>query len=133
MTTTEPSTTLDHVDLTGGGSVDLWTYDDHRRLTVTAWDEHGSLVGMAWCELTGAAHPVPAAVEVAPAERGRGIGTVLLRALIAEASERGISWLTWTRPADDPAVRHLLAATDAICARRVAAGRATSVLFVPAA
>ena len=123
----------ERVALTDGGEVDLWTYADDERVTVTAWTAQGDLVGLAWFDTTTAPHPEAAFVEVTPSQRRRGIGTALFRQLVVEAAARWVTMLTWTHPADDPAVRHLEAATSAPCARRVDHGRAKSTFFVPAA
>lgn len=121
------------VQLDDGGTVDVSTYADEERLSVTAWDEHGDLVGLAWCATGDTRRPLEANVEVTPAQRRRGIGSILLRQLIDEAASRGIATMTWTTPADDPAARHLVDAAGAVCARRVDHGRAKSAIFVPAA
>lgn len=125
--------TIQHLTLTDGGTVDLATFADDDRVTVTAWANDGSLVGLAWFDAHDSGHPRPARVEVTPVQQRRGIGTALLRRLIDEASSLGVATITWTLPADDPAVRRLEHASHAIAARRVADGRAKSTIFVPAA
>ena len=121
------------VTLADGASIDVWTHDEYDHVTVTAWDSAGDLVGMAWFRTDDPGHPALASVEVTPAHRARGIGSVLLRQLLVEAAEREIRWLKWSLPADDPAVAGLAKASHAICARRVHGGRATSAILVPAA
>ena len=133
MTTVDLSTKQQQVDLADGSPIDIWTKDEFDHVTVTAWDEHGDLVGLAWFRTDHPGHPAAASVEVTPVARGRGIGSVLLEHLISEAATHGVRWLTWSLPADDPAVAHLTKATHAICARRVVGGRATSAILVPAA
>ena len=119
--------------LADGETVDLMTHDDFGRVTVTAWDHAGSLVGVAWFETTRGRRPAPASVEVTPEHRRDGLGTALLRQLLAEASARHVGWLTWTEPADDLAASKLAKASDAICARHVDHGRARSAILVRAA
>lgn len=133
MNTIDAEVRPERAELKDGGSVDLWTYADDERVTVTAWTSTGDLVGMAWFDTTPSSHPKAADVEVTPSQHRRGIGTVLFRQLVAEASARGIAMITWTHPADDVAVRHLEMASDAACARRVDHGRTKSAIFVPAA
>lgn len=132
MTTNEVATQPVHAKLSDGGAVDIATRVDADRVVVTAWDEHGSLVGFASCDVDYV-HPAAAVIEVASWARQRGIGQLLLRHLIGEASAQGIDMLTWSHPADDLAARRLAEASDAVCARRVADGRARSTVFVPAA
>ena len=119
--------------LADGGEVDLWTYADDERVTVTAWMAPGDLVGLAWFDLAPTRRPHEADVEVTPRQRRRGIGALLFRRLLQEAARRGVSTLTWAHPADDVAVRHLETAGAAPCARRVDHGRTKSTIFVPAA
>jgi GNAT superfamily N-acetyltransferase len=133
MTITEIGPREQPVQLDDGTPLDLRVETDDERITVSAWDEHGNMVGIAWCDALPSAHPHEAEVEVTPSQRQRGIGALLLQALITAASEHGIATLTWTYPADDVAVRHLTEASGAVCARRVAGGRAKSTIFVPAA
>lgn len=133
MTAIDADTGPERVVLEDGGEVDLWTYADDDRVTVTAWMAPGDLVGLAWFDVAPSSHPKEADVEVTPTHRRRGIGTALLRHLVAEAAARRVSTLTWTHPADDPAVTHLEAAAPAPCARRVEHGRVKSTIFVPAA
>ena len=133
MTTTDADVRPERVELTDGGAIDLWTYADDDRVTVTAWTPTGDLVGLARFDTTPARRPHAADVEVTSSQRRRGIGTLLFRQLVLEAAAHGVTMLTWTHPAGDPAVRRLEAAADAVCARRVDHGRARSTLFVPAA
>lgn len=129
----DEGTPVHHVELEDGGTVDLRIDTDEDLVTVTASDEHGNRVGIAWCDAGSSLHPHHAEVEVTPSQRRRGIGEQLLRRLIATASARGISALTWTYPADDIVVRNLTEASGAVCARRVANGRTKSTIFIPAA
>lgn len=133
MTTIDAEVRPQRVTLSDGGEVDLWTYADDDRVTVTAWTPTGDLVGLAWFDAAPSPHPKAADVEVTASQRRRGIATVLFRQLLVEAAARGVAMLTWVHPAGDPAVRHLEAATSAPCARRVDHGRVKSTLFVPAA
>lgn len=133
MTTTDAATGGEHVTLADGGEVELWTFEDEDRVTVSAWDTHGNLVGLAWFDAHPSAHPREADIEVTPAARRRGIGAQLLRHLVAAASAHGVPTLTWSQPADDLAVRRLERRSAAIAARRVGAGRVKSTIFVPAA
>lgn len=133
MTTTDEGSRAHHVELEDGGTVDLQIDTDEDWVTVTACDEHGNRVGVAWCDAGSSPHPHHAEVEVTPSQRRRGIGEQLLRRLIEAASARGIATLTWTYPADDIVVRNLTEASGAVCARRVAGGRAKSTIFIPAA
>jgi GNAT superfamily N-acetyltransferase len=130
---TEPRAALEHITLTDGDDIDLWTCADEDRVTVSAWSGSGNLVGLAWFDAHQSTHPRPLDVEVTPSHRRRGIGTALLGRLIAEASARHVATLTWTQPADDQSVRRLERASHAIAARRVADGRTKSTIFVPAA
>lgn len=109
--------------------VTIQTWADDDRLSVTAWDEHGDLVGLAWCDTRGGEHPHHAEVEVTPAHRRQGIGARLLRTLVDEAAAHGIRTLTWTQPADDLVVRSLVRSAGVVCARRVEDGRARSAIF----
>lgn len=133
MTTIDTETRVQHVELQGGGSVELRVDLDEDRITVSAWDEHGNRVGVAFCNRAASARPHEAEIEVTPMHRRRGIGAQLLHLLTTTAAEQGVPMLTWTTPADDVAVRHLTDARDVVCARRVADGRAKSTIFVPAA
>lgn len=133
MTIASVTADRQQADLDDGATIDVWIHDEFDCVTVTAWDDRGDLVGTAWFRTDRPGHPAAASVEVTPAQRGRGIGSVLLSQLLAEASARGIRWLTWSLPADDPAVAGLAKASHAICARRVECGRATSAILVPAA
>lgn len=133
MTTIDVVSPSEREDLADGGAVDVWTSADDERTTVTAWDERGTLVGLAWFEIGPSGHPRRASVEVTPTQRQRGIGAVLLQRLIAAAAARGVESLTWTHPADDVAVRSLEASGHVPFARRVEGGQTRSTLFVPAA
>lgn len=134
MTTIESPSRVrqQHVAVDDGRSVDVCVYADDERVSVTAWDEDGALIGIAWVDTADVGGPLEAAVEVTPPQRRRGIGTVLVRELIAEASSLGISTMTWTTPADDLAARRVVESAGAVCARRVDHGRAKSTFFVPA-
>ena len=97
MTTTE-ATTHRSIELADGGRIVLWSYDDPDRLSVSAWDEAGSLIGMASCERAGDGRARDAYVEVTPDHRRRGIGAALLRELLIAASTHGVRTMTWTGP-----------------------------------
>jgi GNAT superfamily N-acetyltransferase len=133
MTTAEACADQQQVTLDDGETIDIWSHDEYGHVTVTAWAADGAPVGVAWFRTGNPGHPAEASVEVTPSHRSRGIGSLLLRQLIDEASARGIRWLTWTGAADDPHATSLPKASHAICARRVAGGRATSAILVPAA
>lgn len=71
----------------------------------TAVADDGSVVGHIELVLTGADSARMARVLVDPAQRGRGLGEKLVRAVIAEAQERGIRSLTlFVFPDNTPAV-----------------------------
>ena len=119
-----------HVDLQDGGSVDLRVNIDEDRISVSAWDEHGNRVGVAFCAAGSSLRPHEAEIEMTPVHRQRGIGSQLLQLLVQTASEVGVPMLTWTAPADDMAVQRLTRRVT--CARRVTDGRAKSTIFAPA-
>jgi len=133
MTATDVDVEVTQATLVGGEVVDLVTHDEFGHVTVTAWDADGVLVGVAWFRTGNDGHPAVASIDVTPDHRRRGLGTALLRQLLAEASARHVRWLTWTQQADDLAASRLAKASDAICARRVDHGRATSAILVRAA
>ena len=133
MTTIDADVRPERVALTDGGEVDLWASTDDEQVTVTAWTSTGDLVGLARFDTTPSDHPREAELQVTSSQRRRGIGAALFRRLVVEAAARGVTMLTWTHPADDVAVRHLEAESDAACARRVDHGRTKSTIFVPAA
>jgi GNAT superfamily N-acetyltransferase len=135
MTRTDVDVEVTQATLTDGESVELVTHDEFGHVTITAWDAGGALVGVAWfrTSTTDGRHPAEASIEVTPGHRRRGLGTALLRRLLVEAAARHIGWLTWTEQADDLVSSRLVKASDAICARRVDHGRATSAILVRAA
>ena len=121
------------VAVSGEVSLQLDTAFDGERISVTAWDEDGNGIGFADCE--GADRPERprlAEVEVTPDHRRHGVGTALLRALVAAAADHGVRALAWELPADDVAGLHLARGIGAPVARRVVDGRAQTVIFVPA-
>jgi GNAT superfamily N-acetyltransferase len=113
-------------------SLQLDTAFDGERISITAWDEDGNGIGFADCEADRPERPRPAEVEVTPDHRRHGVGTALLRALVAAAADRGIRALVWELPADDVAGLRLARGIGAPVARRVVDGRAQTVIFVPA-
>jgi RimJ/RimL family protein N-acetyltransferase len=79
---------------------------DHRthEALVAVDPSDGSLVGVA----RYAGDPADVAIVIADAWQGRGIGTRLLRELVARAEANGISDLSATTLHDNPAARALL-------------------------
>jgi ribosomal protein S18 acetylase RimI-like enzyme len=81
---------------------------------VVAEAEDGTRLGAAWFRLFAAEEPgygfvsasIPElSIAVAPAARGRGIGSALLIAIAVHARERGFPALSLSVEADNPAVR----------------------------
>jgi GNAT superfamily N-acetyltransferase len=105
-------------------------HDDAQRLRVVGIDGTGAEIGSAWCLLDAGLTVHPAWVEVEPAERGHGLGAELLRTLIAEASTRGVAYLSVRHP-DAVAARRMERDSGAICSRRVVGGETKDVIVVP--
>lgn len=117
--------------LRDGDTIVLCVGEDDERVAVAAYDSHGNQVGIAWTCLKSTGGPAqPAMIEVTPAQRRRGIGGELLRALADAALAHGIAALSWHNPADDLAARRLASSTGAICARRTDHGQARTTVFI---
>ena len=88
----------------------LTDVDQHRHVALAAVDPvDGSFVGIArYAMAPDEAEAADVAVVIADAWHGRGVGTRLMRELVARAAANGIVRLTGTTLHDNPAARALL-------------------------
>jgi GNAT superfamily N-acetyltransferase len=83
--------------------------DGHHRLTLVA-EIGGTMAGVASYERDGDTDTAEAAFVVADGHQGRGVGTVLLEHLAADARERGITRFTAMAQAGNRPVHALIKA-----------------------
>lgn len=88
----------------------LTDVDQRRHVALAAVDPaDGAFVGIArYATGPGETETADVAVVIADAWQGRGLGTLLMRELIARAAANGIARLTGTTLHDNPAARALL-------------------------
>jgi RimJ/RimL family protein N-acetyltransferase len=88
----------------------LTDVDQHTHVALAAVDPHdGSFVGIArYATEAGETESADVAVVIADVWQGAGVGTLLMRELVARAAANGIARLTGTTLHDNPAARALL-------------------------
>ncbi|HET9738815.1 MAG TPA: GNAT family N-acetyltransferase [Solirubrobacteraceae bacterium] len=83
--------------------------DQRRHVALAAVDSDGAFVGIArYAMAPGDEETADVAVVVADDWQGRGVGTLLMRELVARAAANGIPRLTGTTLHDNPGARALL-------------------------
>ena len=87
----------------------LTDVDQRRHVALAAVDPDGAFVGLArYAMAPGDEQTADVAVVVADDWQGRGVGTLLMRELVARAEANGIPRLTGTTLHDNPGARALL-------------------------